>query len=168
MLANQCFLWISELIFSCTTSVSKNCFTSVSMESTSFCHLNRYSSPGPLDYIPQFLCISWFFLRNSVFDVTPLLYQGLMLIWLVWNQDAAAYRCVWASYLFQTPTSFFWIDKYSFFFTFCKINSSSSIHPSIFHPSITMIWWSLSQLSFGERQAFTLDKQTTMHTHNQQ
>ncbi len=46
--------------------------------------VNRFSSPGRLHYIPQFLCISWFCLRNSIFEVTPQVFYWIKVWRLGW------------------------------------------------------------------------------------
>ncbi len=82
MLEDLAFLWMTELTFSCIAMVSENCFTSVLH---GVWHLvNRYSSPGQLHYILQFLCISWFCLRNSIFDVTPQVFYWIKVWRLSW------------------------------------------------------------------------------------
>ncbi len=68
MLDDLDFLWMTELTFSCSHGFWKLLHICVAW---SLAPVNRYSSPGQLHYIPQFLCISWFCLRNSLFDVTP-------------------------------------------------------------------------------------------------
>jgi len=74
-----------QLIFSCITTVSENCLTSVLHGVDQLlAPVNRYFRPGRLDYIPQFLCISWFCLRNSIFDVTPQVFYWIKVRGLGW------------------------------------------------------------------------------------
>ena len=46
--------------------------------------MKRYSSPGQLDYIQHFLCVSWFFLRNTIFDVKPPVFYWIQVQGLDW------------------------------------------------------------------------------------
>ncbi|KAK3549380.1 hypothetical protein QTP86_001245 [Hemibagrus guttatus] len=46
--------------------------------------VNRYSSPGRLHYTPQFLSISWFCLRNRIFDVTLQVFYWIKVWGLGW------------------------------------------------------------------------------------
>ena len=66
MLEDLAFLWMTELIFSCKTTVSQNWFTSVLHGVDQLLvPVNRYSSPGQLDDIPQFLCSYWCLFENN-------------------------------------------------------------------------------------------------------
>lgn len=74
-----------KLIFSCITMVSDNCFTSVVHGVDQLlAPVNRYCSPGQLYYVPQFLCISWFCLMNSIFYVSPQVFYGIKVRGLCW------------------------------------------------------------------------------------
>ena len=82
MLEDLAFLWVTELIISCITTVFENCFTYV-LHVINQLQAFRYSSPGWLDYIPQFLCISWFCRINSISYVTRL---SMIKVWgLCWQ-----------------------------------------------------------------------------------
>lgn len=83
------FLWVTELICSCRT-VFLHLFCQLLhicvawSQPTSGTHELIYFSPGCLDY---FFSISWFWLRNSFFDINPQwAYQGSMSCWNTYFQ----------------------------------------------------------------------------------
>ena len=79
------FLWITELVFSCVTTVSENCFTSVLHGVDHLlAPMNRYSRPGWLNYTSQFLCISWFYLRKPEETLYRLSVESRFQDWADW------------------------------------------------------------------------------------
>ena len=88
--------WTKNMLFNHWFWLHHICVTWSRLNSGSH---SKYSSPWLLDYFPQFLSISWFCLRNRIFDVTPqvfyqIMVQGLAghsinLILLVWKKHAA-------------------------------------------------------------------------------
>lgn len=72
MLNDLVFLQITELIFSFRTVFYERSFKSAAHGvNHPLGFTNMYSGHGRLDYIPQYLCISWFWLRNSVLEASP-------------------------------------------------------------------------------------------------
>ena len=84
-----------KLIFSCITTVSDSCFTSVVHGVDQLlAPVSRCCSPGQLYYVPQFLCISWFCLMSSIFYVSPLVFYGTKLRGLCWQLHDLNSVCV--------------------------------------------------------------------------
>ena len=143
------FLRINEIIFSCITTFSENCFTSVLLGvDQHLSPVNRYSSPGPLDYILPFLCILWFCLRNNIFDVTPEVFYWIRvwrLYWPLYNVTLVGleprFCCLLVCFLEHPfPGHFLFSIKQHDLFKYPDVFKLIHVHWYVINRSRTRVW----------------------------